>query len=100
MKVNETKDVKGPERAPAAAPGERSAAKAPTDRVSLEAANRVAEVVSTARSNSTFSRAARLQQVESALRLGAYKPDIGRLAEQLLAQAEIDARLRAMLRGL
>src|SRR5688500_8742010 len=68
------------------------------DHVTLEAP-RDAEAHSSARQRTSASRATRLKELETALKGGAYRPDVGQLAEKLLSAAEVDARLRAMMRG-
>ena len=42
-------------------------------------------------------RTARLEQLESQVRSGGYRPDPSRVAEQILSDAEVDARIAAML---
>jgi negative regulator of flagellin synthesis FlgM len=103
MKVQSPKDVKGVDRVagredkgPAtAAPG---TPKAPEDRVTIEG-HQVAEVLNQARTRSAATRGARLEQLEAQIRSGSYQPDAGQLAEKLLSAAEIDARLRALMKG-
>ncbi len=97
MKVDKPKELTGLDRAPPLP--ERGAAKPRTDRVSIEEARQAAEVVKTVQAAAGTSRTARLEKLEAAIRSGNYTPDAGRLAEQLLSQAEIDARIRAMLAG-
>lgn len=97
MKVNEIKEIVGPDRAPPSA--DRATEKPRTDRVNMEEARQAEEVIRTVRANAGSGRTARLEKLEAAIRGGTYRPDPGRLAEQLLSQAEIDARLMAMLNG-
>ncbi len=54
-------------------------------------------VVEEARRSAVSDRANRLKEVEAAVRQGTYKPDAGRIAERILEDAEITARLRAAL---
>ena len=68
------------------------------DRVTIDGHN-VAEMLDSARLRSSASRQARLEQLETSIRAGLYRPDAGQLAEKLLTTAEVDARLLAMLRG-
>ena len=106
MKVNGPKDITGIERPsgskdtrPAAvADGQPAADARPVDKVTLEGPQ-VAEMLSTARQRTKATRTGRLRELETALRGGTYHPDVGQLAEKLLSAAEIDARLRAMMRG-
>ncbi len=60
---------------------------ASTTRLTIEAARRVA----------TQQRSVRLEQLEAAIRSGNYVPNASQIANQLLASAELDAKLRAML---
>jgi anti-sigma28 factor (negative regulator of flagellin synthesis) len=100
MKIHGTKDIKGvdrpqapKERAPTSVSEER-----PPDKVTIEAPQ-VAELLSTARQRTQATRTSRLKELETALRDGTYRPDVGQLAEKLLSAAEVDARLRAMMRS-
>jgi anti-sigma28 factor (negative regulator of flagellin synthesis) len=101
MKVESPKDVKGVDRVTgreekaAPAPGNP---KTPEDRVTIEGRH-VAEMLNQARTRAAGSRGARLEQLEAQIRSGAYQPDASQLAEKLLSAAEIDARLRALMKG-
>jgi anti-sigma28 factor (negative regulator of flagellin synthesis) len=92
MKVHGPKGIEEVERAPA--PTDR-AAKAPADKVTV--GHQVAEVINASRSRAGGARAARIQQLEAAIQSGNFRADAGRIAEQLLNAAEIDAKIRAML---
>jgi negative regulator of flagellin synthesis FlgM len=59
----------------------------------------VVEQLNAARSRSAGTRGARLERLEAQIRSGSYQPDASQLAEKLLSAAEIDARLRAMMKG-
>ena len=100
MKVPSTKAIQGVERV-----AQREEVKAPSvglprteDRVTIEG-NQVAEQLNAAKLRAVPGRTARLEQLESAIRAGQYQPDASQLAEKLLSAAEIDARLRALLKG-
>lgn len=54
-------------------------------------------VVEVAARAASSERATRLKELEAAVRQGNYKPDAGRIAERILEDAEITARLRASL---
>ena len=60
-------------------------------------AAQVAITVSHAQKAAGAGHASRLRDIENAVRLGTYKPDVGRIAEEILASAELDARLRTTL---
>ena len=50
--------------------------------------------VSQALENAKASRAERLRNIEAAVRDGTYKPDAQKIAEQILADAEISAKMQ------
>lgn len=68
------------------------------DRVTTEESARVAAAVAAATQNSgTSSRVEMLRTIEAAVRQGTYKPDPNRIAQKILSEAELAARLQAML---
>ena len=69
----------------------------PTDTVSNQADAKVARAVSIARQATGVNRSARLQELETAIKAGTYQPDAGRIADQILDAAQLDARLQALL---
>jgi negative regulator of flagellin synthesis FlgM len=96
MKVSDINPVVTPERVAAQ---QSSSAPLPgtQDRVSI-GATRVAEAsVPSARRSAGSDRAGRLQQLEASVRSGSYAPDPSRVAEQILSDAEVDARIQAMI---
>lgn len=102
MKVSDAK-TGAPARAAQAAEPSTDAAKAAGTATSPAAANdRVtvahSAVVDEASRVARADRTTRLKELESAVRAGSYKPDAGRIAERILDDAEITARLRAALR--
>ena len=52
--------------------------------------------VSQALSHAKTSRADRLRNIEAAVRDGSYRPDAEKIAEQILADAELAARLKTL----
>jgi anti-sigma28 factor (negative regulator of flagellin synthesis) len=74
------------------------AASGVSDRVSVEDARQAQDLVAAVRANAGTDRGLRLAQIEAQVRAGTYRPDTVRLADSLLAAAEIDARLAAMMR--
>ena len=97
MKVTEVKTVVGPERAKPVEPHAADGA-GPKDRVSVEATKEVEASIAVAKKAASGKRAARLERLEAEVRSGGYRPDPGRVAEQILADAEVDARMAAMLK--
>lgn len=97
MKVNDVKGVGGVERAKG---GESPAPQVggARDRVSTDGSREVSEAVFAAKAARGDDRATRVERIEAAVRSGTFLPNAARVAEQILADAEIEARLRAMLR--
>ncbi len=100
MRVEDKPSVKAADSAPSKqTPADRSAVRVQTDTVSVEATKQVEAVVQAVQASLGVDRAARLQELETAIRQGGYQPDAGRLAEKIVQAAEIDARLRAIFGG-
>ncbi len=76
------------------APGGRDAEGG--DRVSTDDSAKIAEVVQQASHSANVGRTARLQSIEAAVRQGTYRPDPARIAQQILDDAELAARLHAL----
>lgn len=98
MRVEDKQSVKGAEPAPPRQAGDRGSVVQP-DKVSVDAAKHVQAVVQAVQANLGVNRAARLQELENAIRRGGYQPDAGQLAEKIVQAAEIDARISAILGG-
>jgi anti-sigma28 factor (negative regulator of flagellin synthesis) len=94
MKVEGTKGVETVDRAPP--PSETAVPRTKADKVSDP---QLAALVDNARMNQSVSRAAKLEQLEAAIKSGGYRANPQQIAEQLLSAAEVDAKLQAMLRG-
>jgi negative regulator of flagellin synthesis FlgM len=68
------------------------------DRVSTEDSARIAAAVATATERSGVgSRAEMLQAIEASVRQGTYRPDPNRIAQRILDEAELAARVQALL---
>lgn len=105
MKVDGSKEVKKvdrvvgrDEKAAAAASAPPTAGTPPSDRVTIEG-RQVAELLTNAKLRTDSTRGVKLEQLEVAIKAGTYRPDASQLAEKLLSAAEIDARLRALMKG-
>lgn len=96
MKVTDVKAVLGAERvkAPEAMAPELSG---PKDRVSVHATKEAEASIAVAHRAAGGRRVARLERLEAEVRSGSFRPDPGRVAAQILADAEVDARIAAML---
>jgi len=98
MKIDASKGVNNVDAVKEAPAVERATQpKAVADRVSVDEAAKLADHVSSMRLRAGGARAARLSQIEAAVRGGHYQPDPGQIAEQILNAAEVDAKLQAML---
>jgi hypothetical protein len=96
MKIN-GKDVISSVERPAAPPPVGPPSPRP-DRVTLERGPSAAAIASAA-SRASGTRAARLRELEAAVKSGNYRPDASQIADQILDAADVDARLRALLNG-
>jgi anti-sigma28 factor (negative regulator of flagellin synthesis) len=96
MKVSDINSVVAPERV-AAQQSSSTGALGARDKVSVDATRGAQASVSSARRSAGADRAGRLQQLEVSVRSGTYAPDPSRVAEQILSDAEVDARLQATM---
>jgi negative regulator of flagellin synthesis FlgM len=95
VKVKDAGEVKPVQLVKAPEPSRRVSS---ADRVSLGEAAQVKELIAGTRSAAARDRAEHVAKLERAVRQGTYQPDPQRLAEEIVSAAEIDARLRAMLK--
>jgi negative regulator of flagellin synthesis FlgM len=95
MKVQGPKGVEIVDRVPT--PSESSELRTRADKVTVPDAQ-LAAMVDSARLTQSVGRAARLEQLEAAVKGGTYRANPQQIAEQLLSAAELDAKLQAMLR--
>ena len=102
MKINEIKSAVGLERIkPQETPPQPSGAPAtptgePRDRVTVGASRTTDISFASARRAAGSERSAHLDRLETQVRSGTYTVDPSRVAEQILSDAEVDARLQAM----
>ncbi len=66
--------------------------------ISQDQSQQFAQTIAVAQQTQGTERTARLQQLTNAVRDGTYKPDPQQVAESILDDAEIDARMQALLR--
>ena len=98
MKVNEPKNVAPGQPGAAASPGVAESAPAlPSDRVTTDDAARLNSEIAIATKMAASERALRLQSLTQQVRSGNYHPNVSQLADQILAQADLDARLAKSL---
>jgi negative regulator of flagellin synthesis FlgM len=98
MKVTDASQIRAltpgkpaePGRTPAAERGDAG------DRVSTDDSKKIAAAIDAASKGVGAARAAKLEAIEAAVRQGTYTPDPQRIAEQILDEAELAARLQAI----
>ncbi len=98
MKVTDTSQIRAltpgklpePGRTPASERGEVG------DRVSTDDSAKVAAAIAAASRSVGAAHAAKLEAIEAAVRQGTYRPDPQRIAQQILEDAELAARLQTM----
>lgn len=110
MRANETRNLPGAtppggvdpvrrsdEKVPAQR-AEAAEAAPPVDRVSTAASAELQAAIRRARREAGALRAEQLAAIEAAVRDGTYRADAARIADRILEDAELIARLHAMLR--
>ena len=97
MKVTDITSVIGPERIKPQEAPPPPVGTGPRDKVSVESTKAAEVAVASARRAQGSDRAGRLERLEASVRSGSYSPDPSRVAEQIMSDAEVDARLQAML---
>lgn len=79
------------------APPPPDAAAPPTEKVSVNETEAFRASLATSVNLAATEREARLSALAQAVRSGAYRPSASRLADQILAEAELDARIAASM---
>lgn len=83
---------------PSEAPRATREQRAPSpDRVSTEETRQVAAAVAAASQGAGVARAARLRDIEAAVKSGTYRPDPQKIAQEILDEAELSAKLQSLL---
>lgn len=98
MKLNETLAATTPTAAPKVAQAEARPAKEVKDKVSVTSSPD-SGAVDAARAAVAASRNDRVQEIVAAVRSGQYYPSPQQIAQKLVSEAEVEARLRAMMAG-
>lgn len=100
MKVKDASELRGIEAnrpaEPKTAPARSSSVTA--DKVSTEAKAQVDAAANAAREAAGNDRSVRLDAIEAAIRQGAFKPDPNRIAQRILDDAELTAKIQALLK--
>jgi negative regulator of flagellin synthesis FlgM len=69
----------------------------PVEKVSTKASDRVQATIAQVKAGIPADRSARVQQIAQAVKKGEYQPDPQKIAEQIVDDAELSARLQTML---
>jgi flagellar biosynthesis anti-sigma factor FlgM len=99
MRVEDKPSLRATDSAPAKPATDKTAVRPQADKISLNGAKQDEAIVQAAQANLGVDRSARLQELETAIRQGNYKPDAGQLAEKIVQAAEVDSRLSVILGG-
>jgi anti-sigma28 factor (negative regulator of flagellin synthesis) len=100
MRVEDKPSIKTADSGPSKqTSADRTVSRTQTDKVTVEGPKQVEAVVQAVQASLGVDRAARLQELETAIRRGGYQPDAGQLAEKIVQAAEVDARVRAIFGG-
>ncbi len=96
MKVTDTSQIKALAPGKPAEPGKTSIERGAADRVSTEDTARMVAAVAQAAQHASGARGAKLAAIEAEVRRGTYKPDPQQIAQQILDDAELAARLQVL----
>jgi anti-sigma28 factor (negative regulator of flagellin synthesis) len=99
MMIKNTTSVGGVDPAASKVQTDVAAPRRQPDRVSTADGQRAAALIRAVQASVGTSHSARLAEVENAIRAGSYAPSASQLASRLVDEAEVDARLQAMLGG-
>jgi anti-sigma28 factor (negative regulator of flagellin synthesis) len=97
MKIEGIAQLQDPQRAKAVEGNAAEETPKAKDRVSVAASKGVQVAIAAARDSMGGARAARLEQLTAQVKSGGYKPDPAQVANQILSDAEVEARIQAML---
>jgi anti-sigma28 factor (negative regulator of flagellin synthesis) len=100
MKVESTSEIRSLNTTSAGADKASAAGSASTqpDKVTTDESSQLAATVAAVQAQVGSGQSARLAQIEQAVQQGTYRPDPAQIANQILQDAEISAKLQAMLK--
>jgi len=102
MKVKDASELRGIEAnrppEPKKTEARSSSASSTSDKVSTEVKAQVEAAANAARQAVGSDRGVRLEAIEAAIRQGAFKPDPNRIAQRILDDAELTAKIQALLK--
>lgn len=99
MKVKDASEVRrlDAKRTDGSRPTRKDASSVTTDKVSTDSTAKLEAATTAARASAGSNRQLRLEQIETAIKNGTFKPDPARIAARILDDAKITAELQAML---
>lgn len=102
MKVKDASELRGVEASRPPEPRKkaevRSSSAGTADKVSTEVKAQVEAAANAARQAVGNDRSVRLEAIEAAIRQGAFKPDPNRIAQAILDDAELTAKIQALMK--
>jgi negative regulator of flagellin synthesis FlgM len=101
MKVKDASELRGIEALRPSEPKKtesRSSSASTSDKVSSEVKAQVAAAANAARQQVGDDRSVRLESIEAAIRQGAFRPDPNRIAQRILDDAELTAKIQALMK--
>ena len=102
MKVKDASELRGVEASRPPEPRKKAEVKSSSagtaDKVSTEVKAQVEAAANAARQAVGNDRSVRLEAIEAAIRQGAFKPDPNRIAQAILDDAELTAKIQALMR--
>ena len=104
MKISDANTIVGtPEVNPSTpravdAAAQTQAPAAPSDTVTTQKKQELEKAIMQAQAQVGTGHAAELAQIAAAVKNGTYQPDPARIASRILDEAQVDARIEAMLR--
>jgi negative regulator of flagellin synthesis FlgM len=100
MKVKDASELRGIEanQPPEPKKDTSRATSSRSDKVSNEVKAQVEAAANAARQTVGNDRTVRLEAIEAAIRQGAFKPDPNRIAQSILDDAELTAKIQALLK--
>ncbi len=98
MKVTDASQIRALNPAKPIEPGRTASAEpgGTADRVSTSESAKIDAAIAEASRNAGTARTERLAAIEAAVKQGTYKPDPARIAQEILDDAELAARLQAL----
>ncbi len=99
MKVKDASEVRrlDAKRTDGSTPTRKDAPATTTDKVSTDSTAKLEAATTAAKASARSNRELRLEEIETAIKNGTFKPDPARIAARILDDAQITAQLQAML---